>query len=185
MTGPFSEAKRSRKIVWLTALLSVAALGSLILWLSFDRPLRAGGAPSEVCVPVPSQGLAAFGDVIRNDSARELTITGVELVNPDNLVHADSYLMVINETTDGAVLGGGSTALDSSEDVADWKHRTKLGTVVLGSGDAANVIVALSLANPETNGTAEALRISYTDGMRRITADTTLRMLLTNEQSCF
>lgn len=185
MTRPSGVAKRSRKIVWLTALVGVAALGSLILWLSFDRTLRAGGAPSEVCVPVPSEGLATFGDVIHNDSARELTITGEELVNADNLVHADSYLMVIDETTDDAVLGGGSTALDNSKDVADWKYRIRLGKVVLGSGESANVVVALSLADPETNGTSEALRISYTDGMRSLTADTTLKMLLTNKQSCF
>lgn len=185
MTRLWSVTKRSRKIVWLTALVGVAALVSLMLGLSFDRPLRAGGAPSEVCVPVPGEGLAAFGDVIHNDSARELTITGVELVRADNLVHADSYLMVIDETTDDAVLGGGSTALDSPKDVADWKHRTRLGKVVLEPGEAANVIVALSLANPETSGTSEALRISYTDGMRRLTADNTLKMLLTNKQSCF
>ncbi len=185
MTRPWSVAKRSRKIIWLTALVGIIALGSLVLWLSFDRPLRTGGVPSKVCVPVPSQGLAAFGDVIHNDSARELVITGVELVNADNLIHTDSYLMVIDETTNGAVLGAGSTALDSPKDVAEWKHRTRLGQVVLGPGESANVIVALSLENPETNGASEALRIAYADGIRRLTADTTLKMLLTTKQSCF
>ncbi|KRF04307.1 hypothetical protein ASH00_14475 [Arthrobacter sp. Soil782] len=182
-----TPVRSARKSIIGVSAASLAVVAGLWLWASAEGPMRSGGDPSELCTPAPDQGFAAIGDVVANDGARPLTITGVELVDPVGLTIEDSYGMVIDEVSDRdsqAVLGSTTTEYDHPLHVAAWERRTKLGELDLGPGESANIVLTLSLPG-DTDGSAQAMRVSYTDGFRTFTADTSMRLVLTHKEACF
>ncbi|MBM7847559.1 hypothetical protein [Arthrobacter roseus] len=170
---------RSAKLI--TMLFALAALTSDCLVVGTDGPMRAGGDSSTLCTPALAKGFAAIGDVVHNDGDGNLSITEVELVRATGLTHEDSYIMLIERMED-EVLGSASTVSDDPRDIANWERRIKLDNFTLAPGDVANVIVTLSLPATGTDGQADAMRITYTDGARDFTAETTMKIVLAGEE---
>ncbi|GAB3552129.1 hypothetical protein GCM10027404_22300 [Arthrobacter tumbae] len=145
------------------------------------------GGESETCTPTPDEGFAAFGEVVTNDGDTDLILSGANLITSRGLQHEESYIMLIEETADwdsGAVLGTASTIPASPAETEAWERREILENFTLRPGESANVIVALSLFDPATDGEAEGIRMTYEDGSRDFTADITNRIVLTAEESC-
>jgi hypothetical protein len=141
-------------------------------------PLIAGGDSTEVCMPTPEKGLAALGAVIENSGSRVLTVRGVHLVDPSNLALEDEFIFPLDRP-DSYALSGGSTEPDDPEGIEGWKNAQTLQGFELRPGRRANIVVAVDNPGPE-DGTAKALEVSYTEGLRRFTAETTMTLTVTN-----
>ncbi|WP_299169976.1 hypothetical protein [uncultured Arthrobacter sp.] len=116
-----------------------------------------------------------------------MILSGANLITSRGLQHEESYIRLIEETADGdsgAVLGTASTVPASPAEIEAWERREVLENFTLRPGESANVIVALSLSDPATDGEAEGIRMTYANGSRDFTADITNRIVLTAEESC-
>ncbi len=143
-----------------------------------EGPLIAGGDKTEVCMPRPEKGLAAFGAVIENSGSRVLTIRDVKLVDASNLTLEGTFMFPL-DGADSYALGGGSTEPQDAEGIEGWKNARELEGFELQPGALANIVVAVDNPGPE-DGTARALEVSYREGLRRFTAETTMTLTLTD-----
>lgn len=181
---------KSKKVVVENIIWPTAAVMAILIFSTgcsatgTDGSLSAGGDAAEICAPAPQEGFAAVGDVVTNNGEDELVIKGLELVNPTDLKHQESYVMLIDPVDDpssGVVLGSTSTETTDPLQAAAWERRIKLQDFTLGPGEAANVIATLSLPTSVTEGETEAMRIAYSNGSRDFTADTSTSITMTDD----
>ena len=170
----------------LVAVVVLSAVTNACSSMSTNGPLAVGGG-SEICAPSRDEGFTAFGEVVTNEGDRDLTLAQPTLITPEGLQHEESYVMLIEGMADrssGMVLGVASTTPGSPAEAAAWERRKVFEEFTLKPGESANVIIALSLSNPNVDGKAEGFRMVYSDGSRDFTADTSNRIVLTGQERC-
>ncbi|WP_394250395.1 hypothetical protein [Arthrobacter pityocampae] len=130
----------------------------------------------------PPRGAAAVGSVVVNEGDETLILEDISLVGANNLELLDGYIFPI-DGDNGFVLGAGSTEPEDPQERAAWATAQQPGLFELSPGAAANAVVAVDKTT-DAQGTAEAIRVTYSIDGQQYTADTTMTIELA-ATTCF
>ncbi|MHA7264631.1 hypothetical protein ACX80W_15685 [Arthrobacter sp. TMN-37] len=176
--GRPARKRSSRRVVWAAA--AVVGVGAAA-WVLYPGPLGRALGGVGVCVPRPADGEAAVGIVLINTSLRAITVERVELLEPRNLVLADTHLMMVPDGP-GTAFGGGST-VPAPGQRQRWAAVEPAVGGEIPAGETGNIVVAVTGGPGNGNGVTETVLITYSTGLRSYTLDAGYTITLADECS--
>jgi hypothetical protein len=173
-----------KKVFVILLLLVVSVISSGCVAVKAGTSLDLGQSPGLDCVPGEKGAVMMFGDTfVRHVGDEEVTITGISLVNPEEITLAEAVLVELGDKESLVGFGEWPPTDEIFPLPAEWENRVEAAGTVLEPGAELNLIVALQ-SNADDTASAQSLAITYENAAGKEFEQKTLVSYFITSRTC-